>query len=105
VNTIEPSAVRGRGWRYAAWLLGAVAVSWFCLSHADKQSHQLVFYAQIPVNLALAWGLGLLARASWSRRIGIVVLIVALPVFIEIFMLFFGCAIWNTIAHQYRCGL
>jgi hypothetical protein len=57
------------------------------------------------INLALAAIMGMLTRLSIVRRLLVVLLAVLLPLLFYMFMLFIGCAMLNTTAGHYVCGL
>lgn len=99
-------AMQYRGLHVTGWLLFATAAIFLADPAGRYLGLRVHYWALVAINLALALPFGLLGRsASWKQR-GLVVLVcIALPMLYIIFMLIFGCALWNTLAGRYRCGL
>jgi hypothetical protein len=94
--TVDEMPALRRGWRPAAWFLLAFTATGSCgiaLGHA---------WFSVPVNLVLAW---LIVRPQRSAWLVYILITAILPIIYMFFMLFFGCAVWNSLAGSYRCGL
>lgn len=107
---ISTETGQNRVWRIAGWLLLATAAFFFSIPSIrllDQHLHwriswQVLRVALAAANLLLAWAIGLLRRHA---PLGFVLFCAALPALHYFFMLFYGCALWNTLAGHYECGL
>jgi len=102
------------GWRIAGWILLAAAAFFFSIPATNYLDHQLkwrlswriLYLTLAAVDIVSAWVVGLLSRrASWKQHVLVILGCALLPAVHYLFMLTFGCGIWNTLAGHYKCGL
>jgi len=100
------------------WLLAAVTASTAIfilllnpvaiLFHGRVHFWSLYLIA-VAINLVLAGITGRLRNWGDHQTVRVIGLSVAIPLIVPIvmwfFMIFFGCALWNTLAGRYQCGL
>jgi len=103
--------------RLRPWLLAAIAVSTLIFSSSDRIAFQFhmrvhfwpLYLIAVAINLALAGIMGRLRNWDDDQTLRVIGLAIAIPLIVPItllfFMLFFGCALWNTLAGHYKCGL
>ena len=99
------------------WLLAAIAVTALIFSWSDRIAFQFhmrahfwpLYLIAVAINLALARVMGRLRNWDDDQTVRVIGLAVAIPLIVPVvlwaFMIFFGCALWNTLTGHYQCGL
>ena len=100
------------------WMLAAIAVSTAIFSlllnrlaflFHGRAYFWLLYLIAVAINLALAGIMGRLRNWGDDQTVRVIGLAVAIPLIVPVilwaFMIFFGCALWNTLTGHYQCGL